>query len=117
MKPTLSELEKFEEQPEGTDLELTELSQEDQGHNFATGDNVEVCQGELSHLQGKMISMDGNKITIMPKHEDLKVRFTLLSHCPFICRLQNSILFLNVLGSIGFPSSRIAQVFQNGRSC
>ncbi|RXM30733.1 Transcription elongation factor SPT5 [Acipenser ruthenus] len=36
------------------------------------GDNVEVCEGELIHLQGKILSVDGNKITIMPKHEDLK---------------------------------------------
>ena len=42
-------------------------------HNFAPGDVVEVCEGELIHLQGKIIRCDGNKITIMPKHEDLKV--------------------------------------------
>uniref|UniRef100_UPI0038D25B2E Transcription elongation factor SPT5 n=1 Tax=Homo sapiens TaxID=9606 RepID=UPI0038D25B2E len=54
VKPTLSELEKFRE------------------HNFQPGDNVEVCEGELINLQGKILSVDGNKITIMPKHEDLK---------------------------------------------
>lgn len=43
-------------------------------HNFQPGDNVEVCEGELINLQGKVLSVDGNKITIMPKHEDLKVR-------------------------------------------
>lgn len=43
-------------------------------HNFQPGDNVEVCEGELINLQGKILSVDGNKITIMPKHEDLKVR-------------------------------------------
>lgn len=42
-------------------------------HNFQPGDNVEVCEGELINLQGKVLSVDGNKITIMPKHEDLKV--------------------------------------------
>lgn len=42
-------------------------------HNFQPGDNVEVCEGELINLQGKILSVDGNKITIMPKHEDLKV--------------------------------------------
>ncbi|XP_029816577.1 transcription elongation factor SPT5, partial [Manacus vitellinus] len=41
-------------------------------HNFQPGDNVEVCEGELINLQGKILSVDGNKITIMPKHEDLK---------------------------------------------
>ena len=34
---------------------------------------MEVCEGELIHLLGKVISMDGNKITMIPKHEDLKV--------------------------------------------
>merc|ERR1719210_343877 len=33
---------------------------------------VEVAEGELINLQGKVIRIDGNKITIMPKHEDLK---------------------------------------------
>jgi transcription elongation factor SPT5 len=42
-------------------------------HNFESGDMVEVCEGELIHLQGKVIKIDGNKITVMPKHEDLKV--------------------------------------------
>uniref|UniRef100_A0A4X1SXC3 Transcription elongation factor SPT5 n=1 Tax=Sus scrofa TaxID=9823 RepID=A0A4X1SXC3_PIG len=60
VKPTLSELEKFEDQPE------------EREHNFQPGDNVEVCEGELINLQGKILSVDGNKITIMPKHEDLK---------------------------------------------
>ena len=41
-------------------------------HSFATGDAVEVCEGELIHLRGKIISIDGNKITVFPKHEDLK---------------------------------------------
>lgn len=30
------------------------------------------CEGELINLQGKILSVDGNKITIMPKHEDLR---------------------------------------------
>lgn len=43
-------------------------------HNFAPGDFVEVCEGELIHLQGKIVKVDGNKVIMMPKHEDLKVR-------------------------------------------
>ncbi len=74
IKPTLSELEKFEEAPEGVDIELSASSKDDAAtHSFSTGDNVEVCQGELVHLQGKILSIDGNFITVMPKHEDLKV--------------------------------------------
>jgi len=51
---------------------------------------VEVCEGELIHLQGRVMRIDGNKITMLPKHEDLKVsydmtryEFTLLvsHHC------------------------------------
>ena len=42
-------------------------------HSLMTGDIVEVAVGELVHLQGKVIKVDGNKITMLPKHEDLKV--------------------------------------------
>lgn len=42
-------------------------------HNFVSGDMIEVCEGELIHLQGKVIGIDGNKITMLPKHEELKV--------------------------------------------
>ncbi|XP_050411493.1 transcription elongation factor SPT5 [Patella vulgata] len=73
VKPTLLELEKFEDQPEGVDVELAPKKTNDEvTHSLADGDVVEVCEGELIHLQGKVISVDGNKITIMPKHEDLK---------------------------------------------
>lgn len=43
-------------------------------HNFAPGDNVEVAEGELMNLRGKILSVDGEKVIIMPAHEDLKVR-------------------------------------------
>ncbi|KAJ8965744.1 hypothetical protein NQ314_003922 [Rhamnusium bicolor] len=73
LKPTLAELERFEEQPEGIDLELpTEKEDKAITHSFSAGDNVEVCEGELINLQGKIISIDGPLITIMPKHEDLR---------------------------------------------
>lgn len=73
VKPTLSELEKFEDQPEGIDLEVvTETTGKEREHTLQPGDNVEVCEGELINLQGRILSVDGNKITIMPKHEDLK---------------------------------------------
>ena len=44
-------------------------------HNFSPGDIVEVTEGELVNLQGKIISIDRNKITMLPKHEDLKVDY------------------------------------------
>ena len=33
---------------------------------------VIVSEGELAYLEGRIISISGNKITMMPKHEDLK---------------------------------------------
>ncbi len=53
---------------------------EEATHSFAPGDTVEVIDGELIHLQGKILNIDGNTITIMPKHEDLKVGFFYISH-------------------------------------
>ena len=72
MKPTLSELERFEEAPEGIDIDLTSADKDDIAHAFSNGDNVEVGEGELVNLQGKVIAVDGSKITILPKHNDLK---------------------------------------------
>ncbi|KAF4530960.1 hypothetical protein B566_EDAN011341 [Ephemera danica] len=73
VKPTLSELEKFEEAPEGLDLEMpTTIATKDEAtHLFSTGDTVEVCEGELMHLQGRITAIEGNKITVMPKHDEL----------------------------------------------
>lgn len=56
---------------------LSLLPGKEREHNLQAGDNVEVCEGELINLQGKILSVDGNKITIMPKHEDLKVNGSL----------------------------------------
>ena len=46
---------------------------QEKSHSFAPGDNVEVVEGELIHLQGKVKSVDGHTILVLPKHEDLKV--------------------------------------------
>jgi transcription elongation factor SPT5 len=75
VKPTLSELEKFEEAPEGIDLEMpqTVATKDETTHSFSTGDTVEVCEGELMHLQGRITAIEGNKITVMPKHDELTV--------------------------------------------
>ena len=37
------------------------------------GDVVEVVEGDLTNLQGKVLSVEGDTITILPRHEDLKV--------------------------------------------
>jgi len=72
VKPTLAELERFEETPEGLDIEIATADKEEVAHKFSTGDSVEVTEGELQNLQGRVIAIDGSKITVMPKHEDLK---------------------------------------------
>ena len=33
---------------------------------------MEVTEGELVNLQGKVVAVDGSKITMQPKHDDLK---------------------------------------------
>lgn len=43
------------------------------------GDVVEVTEGDLMNLHGKVISVDGNTITVLPRHEDLKV---IMTHLP-----------------------------------
>ena len=41
--------------------------------SLVPGDNVEVVEGELKGLEGKVISAAEETITVMPKHDDLKV--------------------------------------------
>lgn len=74
VKPTLTELERFEEQPEGIDIELAAPARDDPTalHSFSMGDNVEVCSGDLANLQARIIAIDGSMITVMPKHDALK---------------------------------------------
>ena len=52
-------------------IEVSTTEKEDQTHNFCTGDNVEVIEGELVNLQGTILSVDGPKITMKPNHKDL----------------------------------------------
>lgn len=74
VKPTLAELERFEEQPEEINIEIAVSGKDDPSsvHSFSMGDNVEVCVGDLENLQAKIIAIDGWMITVMPKHDDLK---------------------------------------------
>lgn len=48
-------------------------SSEEAKHTFCPGDTVIVAEGELVNLKGKVLSVDVDKITMMPSHEDLKV--------------------------------------------
>ncbi|XP_058789621.1 transcription elongation factor SPT5-like [Phymastichus coffea] len=88
VKPTLSEIESFEENPESIDIELNDISV-NEGisikdstvfHKFSPGDKVEVREGELMHLQGKIISIDGNNIMVQPSHKDLTDPIEFLPH-------------------------------------
>nr|XP_037877730.1 transcription elongation factor SPT5 isoform X2 [Bombyx mori] len=74
VKPSLTELERFEEQPEGIDIELAAPAKDDPAglHSFSMGDNVEVCTGDLANLQARITAIDGSMITVMPKHDGLK---------------------------------------------
>uniref|UniRef100_A0A915IPM2 Transcription elongation factor SPT5 n=1 Tax=Romanomermis culicivorax TaxID=13658 RepID=A0A915IPM2_ROMCU len=80
VKPTLSELEKFQEGSEDLKVELANTTIEEKSHNFASGDNVEVSEGELLNLRGKVLSVDGDKIVMMPDHEELKDPLTFSAH-------------------------------------
>src|SRR5207249_3400924 len=71
VKPSLSELEKFEEATEGGDVDDTYVA-EGKEHSLAPGDFIEVVEGELAGLIGKILTLDGAKISMMPKHEDLR---------------------------------------------
>lgn len=46
---------------------------------FSPGDYVEVADGELVNLRGRVQSVDGEKIVMLPDHEDLKV-FSFSNH-------------------------------------
>lgn len=74
VRPSLGELERFEEQPEGVDIELAAPARGDPGalHSFSMGDNVEVCAGDLANLQARIVAIDGAMITVMPRHDALK---------------------------------------------
>lgn len=56
-----------------SEISVANTTIEEKSHSFASGDNIEVSEGELLNLRGKVISVDGDKIVMMPDHEDLKV--------------------------------------------
>ncbi len=93
VKPTLSELEKFQETASDLRMErnghswpsvmvllrtygrlVASTTIQGKAHSFAPGDSVEVAEGELMNLRGKVQSVDGDRIVMLPEHEDLKVQ-------------------------------------------
>ena len=55
-------------------VQVANTTVEEKSHNLAAGDNVEVSEGELLNLRGKVLNVDCDKIVMIPDHEDLKVR-------------------------------------------
>ncbi|KAL3318540.1 Transcription elongation factor SPT5 [Cichlidogyrus casuarinus] len=97
IRPSLQELERFGQASDGNQLALVasmvnkkaasvmtaepnsgKKAQNAAGaliisHTFAPGDVVEVCDGDLQNLRGKVISVDGDtRIVVQPNHSDLK---------------------------------------------
>lgn len=77
VKPTLGELEKFQESSDDLKRELESTSLKDTENPFVPGDIVEVKAGELVNLRGKVMTVDGTKVVMMPDQEDLKEAITL----------------------------------------
>ncbi|CAO4374106.1 unnamed protein product [Caenorhabditis nigoni] len=77
VKPTLGELEKFQESSDDLKRELETTSLKDTENPFVPGDIVEVKAGELVNLRGKVMTVDGTKVVMMPDQEDLKEAITL----------------------------------------
>lgn len=56
------------------DCHVTVVSGSNTGSaSLEPGDVVEVCEGDLMHLQATVVSIDGENVTVLPKHEDLHV--------------------------------------------
>lgn len=41
--------------------------------HYVAGDIIKVYTGDLKGLLGAVMSVNGDVVTVMPKHEDLKV--------------------------------------------
>ncbi|KAI1715640.1 early transcription elongation factor of RNA pol II, NGN section domain-containing protein [Ditylenchus destructor] len=77
VKPSLTELERFQETADDLRKELESTTLKEKGHSFAPGDNIEVTDGELVNLRGTVQSVDGDKVVILPHHKDLTEPLTL----------------------------------------
>ncbi len=83
--PSLEELQRFQDKPvERGEEEAKELAglasslKQRRKVNFVKGDTVTVIEGDLKHLMGVVESTDNDTVTIMPKHEELHVRWNAL---------------------------------------
>lgn len=87
IRPTLAELERFHQTPDSAQLAAVASTAAASAtvapvgssgeavitHCFTPGDVVEVCEGDLKNLRGKIISIEGNtRIVVQPNHSDLR---------------------------------------------
>ncbi|VDN98167.1 unnamed protein product [Rodentolepis nana] len=89
IRPTLAELELFNQMPDGVELAAAAASVASKSstapklgpngevlsgdYDFLPGDIVEVCDGELKNLRGTVTSTEPNgRIIVQPSHNDLK---------------------------------------------
>ncbi|CAJ0572588.1 unnamed protein product, partial [Mesorhabditis spiculigera] len=77
VKPTIAELEKFQETSDDLKKDLEKTSLKASTTKFSPGDIIEVAEGELVNLRGKVITIDGDQVHFMPEHEDLDEPITL----------------------------------------
>ncbi|CAK9291026.1 unnamed protein product [Gordionus sp. m RMFG-2023] len=78
--PTLTEMEKFEENADSLEDINIKSNKITEIHSFSAGDVVEVIEGDLLYLQGKVVTVDGSSITIMPNHAELKDLLNFQAH-------------------------------------
>ncbi|CAH8566728.1 unnamed protein product [Heterobilharzia americana] len=80
IRPTLAELERFHHTPDSLQIAANAAATLTTGSNaevtlshcFTPGDVVEVCEGDLKNLRGKVVSIEGNnRIIVQPNHSDL----------------------------------------------
>ncbi|OUC39990.1 hypothetical protein D917_04430 [Trichinella nativa] len=86
VKPSLAELEKFQVGVDDLKSELANTLVKEQHGQFVTGDVVEVVEGELSNLRGKVTSVDGDTIhgTLKFSAHELRKHFVVGDHVKVI---------------------------------
>ena len=79
INPTLDEITRFQSGNDNEDeVDLSGLAILANNNNikFSKGDLVEVIEGDLINLMGTVESVEGDKVTVIPKHEELKDKIT-----------------------------------------
>lgn len=77
----------------GSVVEVGGKSQEEIALQFTIGDPVVVAEGELVNLQGRVLSIEGERVTILPRHEDLEVSYLFGRFC-LVCSYSLTAGFL-----------------------